>query len=124
MSISNKALREFAESHGREFVQYCKWPFNPKNVLWGECHGDRYDINPQIEFIERFGPSVVLHELMGIHVYDPRIGIKTLRRSESPSVIDSPVDGREEINQMFIRLADRYGFLMVGCDLTVGERAY
>ena len=123
MSISNKALREFAESHGREFVQYCKWPFNPKNVLWGECHGDRYDINPQIEFIERFGPSVVLHELMGIHVYDPRTGLRTLRRLEG-DVIGVREDAREEINQVFIRLADRYGFLLVGCDLTVGEREY
>ncbi len=118
MNISNELLDAFASANGRAFVRYC---YSPKNVLWGEGHGDATDLNPQKEFIEYFRPAVVLHELMGISIYDPKTGREYNRRKEGKKS-HCEEDAREIINKTFKEMADVYGFLLVGCDLTLGER--
>ncbi len=121
MTLTNDELRQFAQRHGREYVRYCS---RPKNVWSGEEHTDRYDHDAQVDFIERFRPTTVLHEFMGIHIYDPRTDSLSLRRPESPNTIAVRKDDREKITDLFKDLAREYGFLLVGCDLTPNEREY
>jgi hypothetical protein len=119
--ISNQALRIFAKTRGREYVPYCDFP---ENVLWGEYHGDKYDLDSQAEFVEILRPGIVLHEFMGINVYDPETKELSQRREESKNICPCNDDGRDVVNRYFIDLADEFGFLLVGCDLTPREREF
>lgn len=121
MNVSNFTLEQFARRYGRHYVQHASLP---DNVLSGECHGDEHDVKPQIAFIETFRPAVVLHEFLGIDVYDPSTKSWSKRREESDRTAPYDEDGRQVIVDLFKELADDYGFLLVGCDLTLGERAY
>lgn len=117
MIIDLPKLEELARCH-HHIVR--KFNDSPENLWWGEVHGDLDCIQAQLKFIKQYGVEIVLHELFDTRIYNPATKGFSVRR-------DAPRNRQQDYYvtppiAVFLKAADRYGFKLVGCDLTHQEK--
>ena len=95
---------------------------DPTHLLFGEAHGNVKGIVAQFEFIHKYQPEFVLHELFDTRVHKPGTVGSSFRRDasrnrEQDKYVTPPIAA-------YIEFAKKYGYTLVGCDLTHQEKEH
>ena len=118
-TIAPNSLRTWND-HGYSIESYGQ---SPTVVVLGEEHTGKDQHQKQLELIEIIKPEYVLHELANGAVYDPKVGAWSRQRGRKFNFNDLPPVESVEVPTEYTIAADKVGFKIVGCELTLAEMA-
>lgn len=107
-------------NHGRFHITIIGNPKKIAAVVFGEDHENTEHHRTQIELIAKIRPQIVLYEPAAGLTYKPGQG----EFLEDPERLFNTLDKQRRSKPSFNNLreaADRFGFTVQGCDLTVAE---
>ncbi len=110
----NKWAREFG-------YRYLIIGETPSLVLIGEKHNREDHISAQSDLVRRLRPEGVLHEIAGVHEYNPNEKEWKLIKGVRIDRVDLEFHKNEDPQKDFQALADEIGFYIKGIDLSLTE---